>query len=67
MESQPQSPEFRINPENFHPWVNIWAVIYQHKVGMHIQQRFESVCTSAQSDQSFSFPSEEMLKPCVSI
>ena len=21
MESQPQNPEFRINPENFHPWV----------------------------------------------
>ena len=21
MESQPQNPEFRINPENFHTWV----------------------------------------------
>ena len=21
MESQPQNPEFRIDPENFHPWV----------------------------------------------
>ena len=21
MESQPQNPEFRNNPENFHPWV----------------------------------------------
>ena len=21
MESQPQNPEFRINPENFHPWI----------------------------------------------
>ena len=21
MESQPQDPEFRINPENFHPWL----------------------------------------------
>ena len=20
MESQPQNPEFRMNPENFHPW-----------------------------------------------
>ena len=20
MESQPQNPEFRINPDNFHPW-----------------------------------------------
>ena len=23
MESQPQNPEFRNNPENFHPWYNI--------------------------------------------
>ena len=23
MESQPQNPEFRINPENFHPWKNM--------------------------------------------
>ena len=22
MESQPQNPEFRINPENFHPCIN---------------------------------------------
>ena len=22
-ESQPQNPEFRINPENFHPWVYV--------------------------------------------
>ena len=22
MESQPQNPEFRINPENFHPWMS---------------------------------------------
>ena len=22
MESQPQNPEFRDNPENFHPWIN---------------------------------------------
>ena len=21
MESQPQNPEFRINPEKFHPWL----------------------------------------------
>ena len=21
MESQPQNPEFRSNPENFHPWI----------------------------------------------
>ena len=24
MESQPQNPEFRINPENFHPWNKIF-------------------------------------------
>ena len=24
MESQPQNPEFRNNPENFHPWFNPW-------------------------------------------
>ena len=23
MESQPQNPEFRINPENFHPCVHV--------------------------------------------
>ena len=22
MESQPQNPEFRNNPENFHPWIS---------------------------------------------
>ena len=26
MESQPQNPEFRINPENFHPCIG-WSVI----------------------------------------
>ena len=26
MESQPQNPEFRINPEYFHPWICIMAV-----------------------------------------
>ena len=23
MESQPQNPEFRINPENLHPWKHV--------------------------------------------
>ena len=30
MESQPQNPEFRINPENFHPWCQwggLWSAI----------------------------------------
>ena len=37
----------------------------QHKVqvGMYVQRRFKSVCTSPQSDQSLSFPPEEMLDP----
>ena len=24
MESQPQNPEFRTNPENFHPWIKTY-------------------------------------------
>ena len=28
MESQPQNPEFRHNPENFHPCVNI--ILFAH-------------------------------------
>ena len=32
---------------------------------MHIQRRFKSVCTSIQSDQSLSFPTEETLNPWV--
>ena len=41
---------------------NIWAGI-KHKVqvGMCIQWRFRSVCTSAQSDQSLRFPPKETL------
>ena len=27
MESQPQNPEFRINPENFHPWLYIEEIM----------------------------------------
>ena len=27
MESQPQIPEFRNNPENFHPWISVKAAI----------------------------------------
>ena len=27
MESQPQNPEFRINPENFHPYNNMVDVL----------------------------------------
>ena len=28
MESQPQNPEFRINPESFHPWLPQMFVSY---------------------------------------
>ena len=39
MESQPQNPEFRINPENFHPWyqkiVNTAQSLYNAMFGVH--------------------------------
>ena len=28
MESQPQKPEFRINPENFHPCIGLYCLQY---------------------------------------
>ena len=28
MESQPQNPEFRNNPENFHPSMSCWVVFF---------------------------------------
>ena len=28
MESQPQNPEFRINPENFHPSLYVISILY---------------------------------------
>ena len=34
MESQPQNPEFRINPENFHPCI-IYIVYILHRVIMY--------------------------------
>ena len=27
MESQPQNPEFRINPENIHPCINFYKML----------------------------------------
>ena len=39
-----------------------WAGIQDKvKAGMRVQLRFKSVCTSAQFDQSLSFPPEESL------
>ena len=44
MESQPQNPEFRINPENFHPcrqWEILVLLAYAHRsshcINMHTQ------------------------------
>ena len=37
MESQPQNPEFRINPENFHPWAHLSLHFSKcHIVGNHM-------------------------------
>ena len=38
MESQPQNPEFRINPENFHPckhWLSQDICLYQVIMTLH--------------------------------
>ena len=59
MESQPQNPEFRKNPENFHPFG------IQHMV--QVQPRFKAVCTSAQSYHCHSFSPEETLDPWLPI
>ena len=32
MESQPQNPEFRNNPENFHPWISDLDLNYLHRL-----------------------------------
>ena len=32
MESQPQNPEFRINPENFHPWIRDYLFAFFSKI-----------------------------------
>ena len=37
------------------------ALHVKYKVGVYVQQRFKSVCSSAQSDQSLSCLSEETL------
>ena len=40
MESQPQNPDFRINPENFHPCV--------HTAGQPSQQSYQGLLFSSQ-------------------
>ena len=37
MESQPQTPEFRINPENFHPWYRAYKLCFD---ALHPSQQF---------------------------
>ena len=59
MESQPQNPEFRINPENFHPW-NQYQLLFKRLIkcvfhkglvmgkpyfGAFKQQSHRSACT----------------------
>ena len=48
---------------------NSWGAGIQHKVkvGMCVQRRFKSVCTSTQSDRSPNFPPEETLDPWIPI
>ena len=38
MEIQPQNPEFRINPENFHPWISTIIVVLSPAASMFIQK-----------------------------
>ena len=40
MESQPQNPEFRINPENFHPWRFDYLISNQSSGGISLQECF---------------------------
>ena len=39
MESQPRNPEFRNNPENFHPCVILTFPVRIHTVHMHFRVR----------------------------
>ena len=43
MESQPQNPEFRINPENFHPCRLKWK-LYQLIICLKIHQYQPITC-----------------------
>ena len=53
MESQPQNPEFRINPENLHPYINSHLYGPRPKLvfGVRVQHRCRTACTPTQSDQ----------------
>ena len=37
MESQPQNPKFRINPDNFHPWIHQHGLLLEAFVTQYIQ------------------------------
>ena len=47
MESQPQNPEFKINPENFHSCTTFWYLLHLHTARAQL-----SLCIYLQSDQS---------------
>ena len=40
MESQPQNPEFRINPENFHP--GLYDITNQQRTLLNSQLKFKT-------------------------
>ena len=46
MESQPQNPEFRNNPENFHPW-------HRHQISFKGVQTCERYKISGTDPESF--------------
>ena len=43
------------------------SIQYKVHVGMYVQQRFKSVCSSVQSPLSLCFPPEETLNPWLPI
>ena len=55
MESQPQNPEFRINPENFHPCICIRYSVkaLRLKINLLIQEQFVSFFRKFGFDVSF--------------
>ena len=52
MESQPQNPEFRINPENFHPCpyeheLSFLPMAYESQHGIYTQVNSNKIKTSS--------------------
>ena len=44
MESQPQNPEFRNNPENFHPWISVITLLSNSYTWIFIHIMLLGVC-----------------------